>query len=405
MADGQERPHRRGPRQGRRARPGPAGLHGVPRPPVRLLHARDDDDRARAARREPEPDRGRDPRGRSPATSAAAPATRTSSPRSSGPPSNPAADATRGDRMTAVEDAPAPQRRRQPHRLRPHAPQGGRRASSAARATTSTTCSCPGMLLRRDPAQPVRPRADPLHRHLGRRGAARREGRHHRRGARDARPRLDADALLRHPGRARHRQGALPGPGGRVRRRRDRVHRAATRSSSSTSSTSRCPRSSTRKKALDPDAPVIRDDKEGKTDNHIYDWEAGDKDADRRAPSPTPTSSSPRTSSTRACTRRRWRRAARSPHMDPVTGKLTLWTTTQAPHAHRTVYALVAGLPEHKIQVISPGHRRRLRQQGADLPRLRLLDRRLHRHRQAGEVDGGPQPRTSCRPASPATTT
>jgi carbon-monoxide dehydrogenase large subunit len=40
--------------------------------------------------------------------------------------------------------------------------------------------------------------------------------------------------------------------------------------------------------------------------------------------------------------------------MDPVSGKLTLWTTTQAPHAHRTVYALVAGLPEHKIQVISP---------------------------------------------------
>src|SRR4029077_4170522 len=28
--------------------------------------------------------------------------------------------------------------------------------------------------------------------------------------------------------------------------------------------------------------------------------------------------------------------------------------TTQAPHAHRTLYALVAGLPEHKIQVISP---------------------------------------------------
>ncbi|MGH2929537.1 MAG: molybdopterin cofactor-binding domain-containing protein, partial [Solirubrobacteraceae bacterium] len=33
---------------------------------------------------------------------------------------------------------------------------------------------------------------------------------------------------------------------------------------------------------------------------------------------------------------------------------LTLWCTTQAPHAHRTVYALVAGLPEHKIRVISP---------------------------------------------------
>src|SRR4051795_12827980 len=28
------------------------------------------------------------------------------------------------------------------------------------------------------------------------------------------------------------------------------------------------------RKALDPDAPVIRDDKEGQTDNHIFDWEA-----------------------------------------------------------------------------------------------------------------------------------
>jgi len=40
--------------------------------------------------------------------------------------------------------------------------------------------------------------------------------------------------------------------------------------------------------------------------------------------------------------------------MDPVMGQLTLYTTTQAPHAHRTVYAMVAGLPEHKIRIISP---------------------------------------------------
>src|SRR6266516_8046284 len=31
------------------------------------------------------------------------------------------------------------------------------------------------------------------------------------------------------------------------------------------------------RKALDADAPVIRDDLEGRTDNHIFDWEAGDK--------------------------------------------------------------------------------------------------------------------------------
>src|SRR5215212_6700591 len=33
------------------------------------------------------------------------------------------------------------------------------------------------------------------------------------------------------------------------------------------------------RKANDPDAPVIRDDKEGQTNNHIFDWEAGDKAA------------------------------------------------------------------------------------------------------------------------------
>jgi aerobic carbon-monoxide dehydrogenase large subunit len=107
------------------------------------------------------------------------------------------------------------------------------------------------------------------------------------------------------------------------------------------------------RKALDPGAPVIRDDKEGKADNHIFDWESGDRaatdavfaDADvvvrrdmiypRCHPAPLET-------------------CGAVADMDPVSGKLTLWTTSQAPHAHRTVYALVAGLPEHKIQVISP---------------------------------------------------
>src|SRR5882724_6656178 len=31
------------------------------------------------------------------------------------------------------------------------------------------------------------------------------------------------------------------------------------------------------KRALDPGSPVIRDDKEGVTSNHIFDWESGDK--------------------------------------------------------------------------------------------------------------------------------
>src|SRR5207245_24575 len=42
---------------------------------------------------------------------------------------------------------------------------------------------------------------------------------------------------------------------------------------------------------------------------------------------------------------------------DRVTGKLTVYMTTQAPHAVRTVFALVAGhvgLSEEKIRIISP---------------------------------------------------
>jgi carbon-monoxide dehydrogenase large subunit len=107
------------------------------------------------------------------------------------------------------------------------------------------------------------------------------------------------------------------------------------------------------RKALDADAPIIRDDLEGRTDNKIYDWEAGDAAAcedvfahadvvvsqdmvyPRVHPAPMETCGSVAS-------------------MDPVSGKLTIWTTTQAPHAHRTLYAIVAGLPEHKIQVISP---------------------------------------------------
>jgi carbon-monoxide dehydrogenase large subunit len=105
--------------------------------------------------------------------------------------------------------------------------------------------------------------------------------------------------------------------------------------------------------ALDPEAPVIRDDIEGKTDNHIFDWESGDAaecdrvfaKADvvvkqamlypRVHPAPLET-------------------CGAIADYDQVTGKLTLYETTQAPHAHRTLYALVAGIPEHKIRVISP---------------------------------------------------
>jgi carbon-monoxide dehydrogenase large subunit len=107
------------------------------------------------------------------------------------------------------------------------------------------------------------------------------------------------------------------------------------------------------RKALDPAAPVIRTDLEGKTDNHCFDWETGDAAATeavfakadvvtvqdivypRVHPAPMETCGS-------------------VADYDSIDGKLTLWTTSQAPHAHRTLYAIVAGLPEHKIRVIAP---------------------------------------------------
>jgi aerobic carbon-monoxide dehydrogenase large subunit len=105
--------------------------------------------------------------------------------------------------------------------------------------------------------------------------------------------------------------------------------------------------------ALAADAPVIRDDLTDKTDNHVFDWEAGDAEATaavfahadvvvtedivypRVHPAPMET-------------------CGAVADYDRVSGKLTLWSTTQAPHAHRTLYAIVAGIPEHKIRVISP---------------------------------------------------
>jgi aerobic carbon-monoxide dehydrogenase large subunit len=105
--------------------------------------------------------------------------------------------------------------------------------------------------------------------------------------------------------------------------------------------------------ALDPDAPVIRDDKEGKTDNHTFDWESGDSAATEAIFSRAEVVVAedmlyPRTHPAPMET------CGAVADYNKVSGQLNLWCTTQAPHAHRTVYALVAGLPEHKIRVISP---------------------------------------------------
>ena len=107
------------------------------------------------------------------------------------------------------------------------------------------------------------------------------------------------------------------------------------------------------RRALAEDAPVIRDDLEGKTDNHCFDWETGDAAATEAVFDSADVVVSedivyprvhPAPMETCGCVA----------DFERVDGKLTLWCTSQAPHAHRTVYALVAGLPEHKIRIIAP---------------------------------------------------
>jgi aerobic carbon-monoxide dehydrogenase large subunit len=105
--------------------------------------------------------------------------------------------------------------------------------------------------------------------------------------------------------------------------------------------------------ALEPDAAVIRDDRPGQSGNRVFDWEAGDRAATERIFSGADAVVEQELSYPRSHPAPMETCGAVA-DVDPVSSKLTLWCTTQAPHAHRTLYALVTGLPEHKIRVISP---------------------------------------------------
>ncbi len=107
------------------------------------------------------------------------------------------------------------------------------------------------------------------------------------------------------------------------------------------------------RRALDPDTPVIRDDLPGKTDNLCFEWETGDAAATaavferadvtlaqeivfpRVHPAPLET-------------------CGAVADYDRIDERLTLWSTTQAPHAHRTLLARFTGIEEHRIRVIAP---------------------------------------------------
>jgi aerobic carbon-monoxide dehydrogenase large subunit len=115
-------------------------------------------------------------------------------------------------------------------------------------------------------------------------------------------------------------------------------------------------------KAMQPGAPVLREDLAGQTKgahgdrvhhNHIFRWEVGDeaatnavlKGADvvaeemvyyhRTHPCPLETC---------GCVA----------SMDKINGKLTMWGTFQAPHVVRTVASLLSGIPESSIRIVSP---------------------------------------------------
>lgn len=105
-------------------------------------------------------------------------------------------------------------------------------------------------------------------------------------------------------------------------------------------------------KSLDPKSPILREDRAEKT-NHIFHWEVGNKQSTDKAFSNAAVNAKvdaifqrchPAPLETCGCVA----------DFNKATGKLTIWLTSQAPHAHRTLFALVGGIPENNIRVISP---------------------------------------------------
>ena len=115
-------------------------------------------------------------------------------------------------------------------------------------------------------------------------------------------------------------------------------------------------------KAMDEDAPLLREDIKDKTEgahgprkhhNHVFTWEVGDQAGTETAINGaevvveeliTYPRSHPCPIETCGCVA----------SMDKINGKLTLWGTFQAPHAVRTVASLITNIAEHNIRIVSP---------------------------------------------------
>ena len=114
------------------------------------------------------------------------------------------------------------------------------------------------------------------------------------------------------------------------------------------------------KKAMDKDAPIIREDIKDKDNvghgprkhpNHIFKWEAGDKDGTDAVFKSAPVVVREEILNPRVhpCPLETCGCVA---SFDKVRGQLTVYMTSQAPHLVRTVAALLSGIPESKIRIV-----------------------------------------------------
>jgi len=114
------------------------------------------------------------------------------------------------------------------------------------------------------------------------------------------------------------------------------------------------------KKALAPDAPVIREDIADKDNvghgarthpHHIFSWEAGDKAGTDAVFASAPVTVREEILNPRVhpCPLETCGCVA---SFDKVRGQLTVYMTSQAPHLVRTVVAMLSGIPESKIRIV-----------------------------------------------------
>ena len=267
-------------------------------------------------------------------------------------------------------------------------------ASSAARARYVDDIKLPGMLFGAIVRSPyAHARIKSIDKSQGAGGAGRGRGADRRR-PEAGEAALDAHARRRRAGGAGRQEGLLPdaGSGDGARQRPLRAADGAERSRSTTRS---CRPSSTRTSRWPPDAPIIREDIADKDNvghgprthpNHIFTWEAGDKAATDAAFASAAVTVREEILNPRVhpCPLETCGCVA---SFDKVTGQLTVYMTSQAPHLVRTVRRDALRHSREQDPHRRRRHRRRLRQQGAGVSGLRRRDRRVDRHRRADQVD------------------